>query len=131
MGDAVRELDQRLHDARLVLASFWRDRDKIQIEGSVDRPTQDSPVPLLGRFPLVVRIHGVDDLSVEDDEGVGELIVESVSYDDRSSELVFESAIPGRLRVRTASPAVDVEIGEQPIATRRWGRWRQSGPGPS
>lgn len=122
----LREVDQRLHDARLDLRSLRRDRDEVQLAGTVERPAPGRPIPLLARFTVLVRIRDVEAVSVEDDEGIGELIIESVTFDAEARELLFESAIPGRLRVRTNSPSVDVQIGEEPTETRRWGRWRQT-----
>lgn len=118
----LEDLDRELHDARLDLGSVERTGDQLRVSGTIERPTGDRPVPLLGRYPVVFTVLGVEDVAIEDDEGVGELFVEVVSYD--SGVLRLESAVPGRLLVRASSPRFELQVAEEPTQLRRWGRWR-------
>lgn len=120
----VDDLDRELHDARLDLESVQRSGDALTVSGTVEHPTGDRSLPLLGRYPVLLTVRGVEDVSVEDDEGVGELFVEAVTYD--SGTLRLESAIPGRILVRSRSPRFELQVGTEPIEFRRWGRWRSA-----
>lgn len=117
------ELDRELHDARLTIDSIRRVGQDLLIAGSIERPTSDRP-PRAARYEIQLRLFDVDDFEVQDDEELGALLIEEVVYDSTTGILRLESAVPGRLLVRTRHPAGALQVDQQPSAVRRWGRWR-------
>lgn len=126
--EGVAELERILHDAKLELGSLRQCKSQLQLSGTIEGPTSRSYLWRLGRYRFRLLINEVDSFIVEDEEQIGELLISSISY--TMDELVIESSIPGRLRVRTTDdPVFEIEVDAQPYSTRRWYQWRRTGAG--
>lgn len=117
-------LDRELHDARLELHTLVREGNAVTISGTVDESGGGSLGFPKSRYAIQLSVLEVAEVSVEDEQKVGVILVESVTFDENAGVLQFESSIPGRLVIRTREPVVSVHRGDEPIAERHWGRWR-------
>lgn len=119
----VERLDLILHDSRLDLSTLVLDSGRLTIEGEATGAGSVAGVKGAIRFAIKLVIPAVVWVACEDDEAVGEIFVERVSFDAQSGCLRVESSVPGRLLVGTNGGAASVM--REPVAVRRWGRWRQ------
>lgn len=122
----VLRLNAALHDARLDLSSVRRTERGVSASGSVERLTNE-PFGLRARYPFHLCFLDAADFTIEDEEGIGELIVMKVVYEPENEIVRVESAIAGRLLVRTAgNREAELEVQDEPTEVRRWLRWRST-----
>lgn len=79
--------EQRAFRVRTALKSIKRTGDEVVVTGTIERPTQGRFPPALVRYPIEVRFSDFTDITIEDDERIGVLIVGNIAT-DRSTSLL-------------------------------------------
>lgn len=111
---------QDLDDAVFDVSDVRVLEDRVRLEGFVDEPVPGIGV---GRLPVTLIVAPAVEVVVEDGAGTRTLILEDVQISDM--RVVLTGVIPCRVVVTTAGRGqVRIQVGELPIAVRRWGRWR-------
>jgi hypothetical protein len=85
----------------------------------------EEPVPGWGfaRLPVSLHVPGALELDVNDEAGTGTLVLESIALE--LTGVLLEGVIPCRVKIATSGPSdVTFDVGDEPIAVRRLGRWR-------
>ncbi|HSH60875.1 MAG TPA: hypothetical protein VK988_14810 [Acidimicrobiales bacterium] len=113
------ELHEVLHDAWVDLDAVVQEPGTVIIRGFIERPIL-SRDGRLGRFPFDLLVEG-ELTAVEDDERVGHVPIESVTYVDGA--LRIEGSIPGRIVISTRVGEGRLRMGK-PFEERHWFRWR-------
>jgi hypothetical protein len=82
------------------------------------------PRALSGRFPFVLVVDSATAVHTEDPEGIDQVIVGDVEYDQDAQRLVIDSAIPGAIRITTPAATYRLATARRPALVRRWWRWQ-------
>jgi len=95
----------------------------VTLHGHVDEPVSGVG---LARLPVTLTVASARSVTVEDGTGTGQLVLEGIRTEDTG--VVLDGVVPCRVRIETSGPSdVVLDVGEVPIAVRRWGRWQQTG----
>lgn len=97
--------------------------ETVTLHGHVDEPVAGVG---LTRLPVTLSVASARSVTVEDGTGTGQLVLEGIRTEDTG--VVLDGVVPCRVRIETSGPSdVVLDVGEVPIAVRRWGRWQHTG----
>lgn len=117
---SAEQLDQELHDAWLDFDAVVEEPGVVIVRGMIEKPIPTQRTRI-GRFPFELRVEG-QLTAVEDDERIGGVPIESVTYTD--GVLRFEGGIPGRVLITAPRGEGELAVANDPVEVRRWFRWR-------
>jgi hypothetical protein len=112
------DLTDYMHDGWVDLDDVVEEPGVIIVRGMIEQllPTRRTR---LGRFLFELRVEG-QLTAVEDDEGIGRVPVNTVTYTD--GVLRIDGSI-GRIVIATSTGEGRLTVAPEPVEVRRWLRW--------
>lgn len=118
-GVTIRSLND-LDDATFDIADARIVDGSVTLQGFVEEPVPGWGV---ARLPISLHVPRALELDVNDESGTGSLVLERIAIE--LTGVLLEGVIPCRVKIATSGPSeVTFDVGEEPIAVRRLGRWR-------